>query len=480
MKKVLVGTCVLAMTAFGITNASADPISSARASAFGISIDLLGSELVDQEPEVTSEFPPGGSEEEDVVTIDAEELVLQGVGIQQAETSGESNLTPMLVSDGEDSGSSGSGILQTQQLGGGGEDEEGSDLLGLNLDEILNNLGGDDEEGGEDGGTSGIEGFGGPDDDDIEIPNVNARALSSISITGVAIDDEGGEDGGEGGNDFLGVDLEELLGLGGDSEGESSDTSALDGVTGQSAGDAGTVQIQQSEGGDDLIGDLLGSSGDELQEIVFEALLRLGLIESEAVAVCTNNEVRFDVASRLADGDGSDIDLGDLIDDLISELIGGEDGDEALLEELLSGLIDTEEGEVGTTEDGGVFINALHITVGDDLGSILDGGGEGGEGGEGGDVIGDIIGGGDDGGDSGGENEPLLDIVLGHSEVGGVVCAQQAPPPAPPLPPSGDNRTLPVTGGGIGILPAVLGLGLAGGAVGAGRLALRSRKESIK
>ncbi len=57
------------------------------------------------------------------------------------------------------------------------------------------------------------------------------------------------------------------------------------------------------------------------------------------------------------------------------------------------------------------------------------------------------------------------------------VCAQQAPAPAPPLPPAGDQRTLPVTGGGLGVLPGILGLGLAGGALAAGRLALRSRRE---
>ncbi len=219
------------------------------------------------------------------------------------------------------------------------------------------------------------------------------------------------------------------------------------------------------------------------------------MIESEAVAVCTNNEVRFDVASRLVDDDGSDIEIGDLLDDVISEVVGGSGTeDEALLESLLGDLIDTEEGEVGFTEDGGVFINALRITVGEDLdlGGILDGGeeGDGGGsstidditgGGDGGDdggssIIDDITGGGDGGG--GGEgDEPLLDIVLGHSEVSAVNCAPPAPAPAPPaLTPTGDARpSLPRTGG-LGALPAVLGVGLLGGALTAGRLALRSRR----
>jgi hypothetical protein len=494
MKKVLVATCVMAMTAFGITNASAEPVSSARANAFGISIDLLGEELVEREPEVTSVFPPGGSEEEDVATIDAEELLLEGVGIQQAETSGESNITPELVSDGEDDGGSegGSSILQEgggddgggdDPLGdivGGGDDGggEGGDLLGISLDEILGG-GGDDE--GDDGSGGGIEGFGGPDDDDIEIPTANARAFSSISITGVAIDEEGGDGGSGGGgsgggddedNSFLGIDLEEILGLGGGGDEGGGGGSSVLGLSDQSAGGGGTVQTQQSEDGTDILDELLGDSGDELQEIVFDALLRLGVIESEAVAVCTGNQVRFDVASRLVDDQGSDIEIGDLLDDVLSEVLGGEEGDESLLTELLSGLIETEEGEVGTTADGGVFINALRITVGEDLGDILGGGSD--EGGEGGGS--QIL---QEGGD-GGEDEPLLDIVLGHSEVSGTVCAAQAPPPAGnvnPLPPAGDTGTLPVTGGGLGVLPAVLAVGLTGGALTAGRLALRARRE---
>ncbi len=407
------------------------------------------------------------------------------MGIQQAETRADSTLSPMLVPDEDGGGDGGSSTLD-DITGGGGDGGDEGDLLGISLDELLG--GGDDE--GDGGGSGGIEGFGGPDDDDIEIPAVNARALSSISITGVLPDDEGG-DGGSGGGGDLGNIFEDLdLGgiLGGDDESEdgSGGSGPLEDVTGQSADGAGTVQAQQGEGDDggsildleDILGDLGGSSGDQLTQIVFDALLRLGVIESEAVAVCTNNEVRFDVASRLVDDQGSDIEIGDVLDDVISEVVGGSGTeDEALLESLLGDLIDTEEGEVGFTPDGGVFINALRITVGEDLdlGGILDGGEEGDGGGS--SIIDDITGGGDGGG--GGEgDEPLLDIVLGHSEVSSTVCAQQAPAPAAqPLPPAGDQRTLPVTGGGLGVLPGILGLGLAGGALAAGRLALRSRRE---
>ncbi len=130
-----------------------------------------------------------------------------------------------------------------------------------------------------------------------------------------------------------------------------------------------------------------------------------------------------------------------------------------------------------------MFVNALHITLGGDLLNEDDGtsGGETTTTLVDGVTVPDVgtnsfeaqqLGGGDGGGE-----DALLDIILGHAEVGGTVCAEQARPPAPPSPPAGDDRTLPVTGGGLGFLPAVLGLGLAGGAVAAGRVALRSRRE---
>ena len=448
MKKVLVATCVMAMTAFGITNASAEPIETAAAGAFGINLSLAGTELVDQTPQVTSVYPPGSSEEADVATIDAGSLALEGVGIQQAETSRESTIVPALVPD---AGGGGTGDL----LGGAG------DLLGgFGLDDLL---------GGGDGvGDGSVNGVGGPDDNDIELSPVNARGFSSIDVTGVVIDEAAGGTGdslgaGELGNIGDVLDLDNLLG-------------GLGGTTGA----AGTFQTQQVE---DLLGG--GVTGGELTEIVFEALLRLGVVESEAVAVCTGSEVRFDVASRLVDDAGSSLQIGDLLNDVITSVLD-------VTDTLAPDLIRTTQGEVVATADG-VAINALHIVVGEGLG------------GGGGELVPTTLpalpvpttlpitpttvgafqaqqvpqlplpgGGGDDGG-----SDALIDIVLGHSEVSGAVCAAQAPPapPAPPLVPTGPGDTLPVTGGGFGILPAVAALGLAGGAVAAGRLALRARRE---
>jgi hypothetical protein len=414
MKKALVATCVAAMTAVTVTNASADPVATARANAYAIDVggDLLN-DLIEREPEVTSVFPPGSSVEEDVVTVDGEDLLLEAVGLVQAETRAESTIVPSLRPEGE-GGEDDSGLLG-DLLGGGDNGDSG--LLG-------NLLGGDDGDEGD-------------DDEDILIPAANARGFASINITGLLLDDNGGGGGGGG-----------------------------------------------------LIGDITGDTDAEgiLTRVVFDALLRLGVLESEAVAVCSGDQVFFDVASRIVDDQGSDIEIGDVLDDAIRSVVDifeGDENDEA----LLSGLIEIRDNEFGVTPDGnGVFINALHITVGDDIGGggggdVTGGGGGtvqtqqigGGDDGENsvlGDLFGDLLGGGD-GGDGGGD-EPLLDIVLAHSEVSATSCAA---PPAPPssLVPTGDpGPSLPRTGG-LGALPSILGVGLLGGALGAGRLALRAR-----
>ncbi|MBW3575976.1 MAG: hypothetical protein KY450_14275, partial [Actinobacteria bacterium] len=71
MKKALVATCVVAMTVIGITGAQADPVSTARANAFGIDIGgSLLDDLIEREPEVTSVFPPGSQEVEDIINLD--------------------------------------------------------------------------------------------------------------------------------------------------------------------------------------------------------------------------------------------------------------------------------------------------------------------------------------------------------------------------------------------------------------------------
>ncbi len=470
MKKALVATCVVAMTAFSVTGATADPVATARANAYGIHVGgSLLDDLIEREPEVTSVFPPGSSVEEDVVTVDAGSLAFEGVGIVQAETSGESTIVPALRPD-DDGGGDDSGLLG-DLLGGGDGGGGGGDLLG----------GGDGGGGGGDllGGLLDGGGEGGEDEEDeeIDIPVVNARGFSSISITGVALDDEAG--GGE--NSLLG----DLLG-GGD------------------GGGGGIFETQQ-------VGDITGGGGEQLlTEVVFEALLRLGVIESEAVAVCAQDQVFFDVASRIVDDQGSDIEIGDVLDDVVRSVIdvlGGDENDEA----LLGDLIDIQDHEFGPTPDGnGFFVNALHITVGGNgvggdtfqtqqvggdvtgdggggdgglIGDLTgDGGGDGGGGG--GDLTGDVTGGDDGGsgllgdllggGDDGNGDEPLLDIILGHSEVSATSCA--GPPPTS-LQPTGDPRpSLPRTGG-LGVLPSVLGVGLLGGALTAGRFALRARRN---
>ncbi|HEV2070988.1 MAG TPA: hypothetical protein VGR26_14455 [Acidimicrobiales bacterium] len=419
MKKALVATCVVAMTAFSVTGATADPVATARANAYGIHVGgSLLDDLIEREPEVTSVFPPGSSVEEDVVTVDGGSLAFEGVGIVQAETRAESTIVPTLRPD-DDTG--GGGDLLGDLLGGGGGG--GGDLLGGLLD-------GSNEEG---------------EDEEILIPVVNARGFSSISITGVALEDEAGGDAGGG---LLG----DLLGGG---------------------GDGGTVATQQ-------VGDITGGGAEQLlTEVVFEALLRLGVIESEAVAVCAGDQVFFDVASRIVDDQGSDIEIGDVLDDIVRGVIDVLDGgpeDEA----LLGDLINIEDHEFGPTADGtGFFVNALHITVGGDGGTVQaqqvpdttippttvpDTGGGG--------LLGDLLGGGEDG--VGGGDEPLLDIILGHSEVSATSCAA---PPATSLVPTGDaGPSLPRTGG-LGVLPAVLGVGLLGGALTAGRYALRARRN---
>ncbi|HEV2069364.1 MAG TPA: hypothetical protein VGR26_06190, partial [Acidimicrobiales bacterium] len=421
MKKALVATCVVAMTAFSVTGATADPVATARASAYGIDVGgSLLDDLIEREPEVTSVFPPGSSVEEDVVTVDGGSLVLEGVGIVQAETRGESTIVPALRPD-DDTGGGGGDLLGGLLEGGGG-----GDLLGGLLD----------------GGGQGGE------DEEILIPFVNARGFSSISITGVALEDEAG---GEAGGGLLG----DLLG--------------------DATGGGGALQTQQ-------VGDITGGGAEQLlTEVVFDALLRLGVIESEAVAVCAQDTVFFDVASRIVDDQGSDIEVGDLLDDVVRGVIdalGGGTEEEA----LLGDLINIQDHEFGPTADGtGFFVNALHITVGGGGGTIQtqqvptvpdttvptvpdttvpDTGGGG--------LLGDLLGGGDGGVDG---DEPLLDIILGHSEVSATSCAA---PPATSLVPTGDaGPSLPRTGG-LGVLPAVLGVGLLGGALTAGRYALRA------
>ncbi len=449
MKKVLVATSVATLLVAGISGASAAPVSTARASAFGLDVsgDLLDS-LIEQEPSVVSELPPGGAEQDDLLDIDLEPIARDAVAFVQAETRAESSIVPVLRPD--TGGDDGGGDVLGDVLGGGGGDDGGGGLIG----DVLGGSGDDDNEEGE----------------DIRFPSVNARGFAIVDLTAAVVEE--GEGGGSGG----GV-VGDVTG-GGDASGGGG--GGVTDVTGDAAAPEGDGIAQIAQIGE-----------EQLLDIVVDALLSIQVIQAEAVAVCTGNTVEFDTASRLIDDQGSDIEVGDVLDDIVSgliDVISGDEEDEGLLRDLIEITEGSEPGGSGPTADGGVFVNGLRVRIlpnddggdggvlGDLVGDLTGGGGDDG-GGSG--LVGDLTGGGDDGGGEE-DSDALVDITLAHAEVSGnAVCAQQVAPPVAPLPPSGDRGTLPVTGGGIGILPAVLGLGLAGGAVGAARLALRSRKESI-
>ena len=429
MKKVLVATCVVAMTAFGITNASADPVATARANAYGADVGgSLLNELVEREPEVTSVLPPGGLVSEDILTIPADPLVINGTGVVIAETSAESTIVP-IMGTGEGAAAPGGGL---------GGDPAG--LLGGILEGLLGG-------GGGGGGTLGI---------------------ASASDTGaVQIAQLGG--GGEGllggtlGGDLLGG----LLDQGTDEEGELVADNVIDIPL---ANARGYADIDALNIGVDNAADF-GTLPDEVVAVLVDALLEIDAIQAEAVAVCAGNQVFFDTAASVVAVNDEGVEL---VDELVETL-----GD------LLPEVLDIDVGEVGVTADGtGVFVNALHIRV---LG--------------GGDVVPGVtttvpgvtttiavpevttttVAGAGTAGtfqtqQLGGEgDEPLLDIVLGHAEVSGTQCAAQAPPQT--FPPTGDDGpSLPRTGG-LGVLPSVLGVGLLGGALTAGRFALRARRN---
>ncbi len=221
----------------------------------------------------------------------------------------------------------------------------------------------------------------------------------------------------------------------------------------------------------------LDSLSAELQSLLVDALLEIDAVTAEAVAVCVDDQVFFDTASNILALNDEPVTLVDDLLDTISEST----------EEL--GLLEIVTNEVGVTDDGsGVFVNALHITLLDDLlggGDTVGGDTVGGDT-VGGDTTGGVVPGASAGqveaqqlGGDGEGDEPLLDIIIGHAEVSAVSCAA-APPDTTPtsLTPTGDARpSLPVTGGGLGALPVVVGVGLLGGALTAGRLALRSRRN---
>ncbi|MDQ3353663.1 MAG: hypothetical protein M3507_04110 [Actinomycetota bacterium] len=472
MKKVLVGTCVLAMAAFGITNASADPVSSARGNAFAINVDLLGDGLIEREPEVTSVLGDGRVSE-DVITPEAEPVTVAGTGVVVADTSVESSIIPFTFDGGE--------ALRGE--GGTSGSEEG--LIGGIFDDLLGG-------GGGGGGTLG------------GVLNNSAGDANTVQAQQLGDTLGGGGGGGEGTlGGLIGGDL-----IGGllDSEDDGGEIGSDDEIKIPFVNALGFARIEDlnlvtEDGGDSVLGPL-DSLETEVKSLLIDALLEIDAVTAEAVAVCVGQSIFFDTSSNILALNNEPVSLVDDLLDSVSEATQ----DLGLLEIATNErFVDEATGTVG--------VNALRITLLDDLG-------------------GDLIGGGEDdptdpidptdpvvpidpadpadttdpdpadttdpdttettllpelpvrsfqaqqlgGGDDEGGDDPALEIIIGHAEVSGNVCAQQAAPPAP-LVPAGDDRTLPVTGGGLGVLPAVLSLGLAGGALAAGRLALRSRRE---
>ena len=454
MKKVLVATCVMAMAAFGITHASADPVSSARGNAYGINLSLLGNDVLDHEPEVTSVLGDG-LVSSDVITPEVEPVTVAGTGVVVANTSVESTIPPFTF-DG------GAALRGSDEAAGTGDD-----LLGGVLNDLLG--GGDTL-----GGAAPLGGV-------VPLSEGEADTVEAQQLDGLT----GGGEGTLGG--LLGGEL--LGGLLPGPEGDDS-VGADDEITIPFVNALGFARIEdlnvltEDATGTGLLGEL-SELPAEVRSLLIEALLEVEAVTAEAVAVCVDNQIFFDTSSNILSIDNEPVTL---IDDLLGTI---SDTTEDL------GLLEIVTNEVGVTDDGnGVFVNALRVTLLDDLGSgLLGGGGTG-------DVVPLSA---DDGTvealeshdttttvaestttlpvvpttlpDVGGD-DPVLELVIGHAEVSGNVCAQQAAPPVvEPLPPAGDPGTLPVTGGGFGILPAVAALGLAGGAVAAGRLALRARRE---
>lgn len=472
MKKVLAATFVVALMAVTITGASADPAERLRANAY--SIDLGGSllpDLLSREGDVTVTLPPGGDLEGDVANADLQPLALEGAGITQVQAHRDSDISDEIVlrgsgfTPGAGGGAAGSAGLLGDVLppdllggitgglpivgGGGGlplgtlSEGDGGTVQAQQLPVPVPGVGGDGGLLGQilGGGLlgdvlgGGASGAGGVADENIDIPFVNGRAFASIDLTGAATGTGGS--GGEGGV---------LGGLLGDLTGAVPLAAA-------SEGDGSFVANQLP----------IGGTGQILTQIVFDALIRLGVIQSEAVVTCAGNTPVFDIASRTVESEGATVDVGETLNGLVNSLT------DTLGDVLPGDLIDIQRGQFGNTVDAngipnGVFVNALRVTV---LGAIDE-------------TLPPIPGVGGAlpalPGLTPGGGEPLIDLVLSHSEISGSVCAAAAAPPV--IQPTGDDRgSLPRTGGGPGLLPAVLTLGLLGAAVTGGRIALRSRRS---
>lgn len=164
--------------------------------------------------------------------------------------------------------------------------------------------------------------------------------------------------------------------------------------------------------------------------VVTQGLVNAGSVQAEAVAKCVNNQPVFDTGYNIVDLNIAGSELLPL-NALVSQLLGLAN---------LPGIITVVQGETGTLPDGGVFINALHVTV------------------------------------------PLLglDLVVGHAEARMPANCGIAPPAPPTGPediaPVANLGTLAATGGDFSMTPLVA-MAMLGAALGIRRLTVRSRKS---
>ena len=170
-------------------------------------------------------------------------------------------------------------------------------------------------------------------------------------------------------------------------------------------------------------------------QVAQQGLLSAGSVQAEAVAKCVNNQPVFDTGFNIVDlrVAGTQIPLNDLVASLLRAL-------------NLPGVINVVQGETGVLPDGGVFINALHVTV------------------------------------------PLLqaDIIIGHAEArmpANCGIAPPAPPTGPgPIAPVSAQVAAPLgnlaaTGGDFSMTP-LIAMAMLGGALGVRRLVVRSKASS--
>jgi len=209
--------------------------------------------------------------------------------------------------------------------------------------------------------------------------------------------------------------------------GQFSDAVALTGVNARGLARAENLSLV----GNIPLVNLLGG------QVSQQGLLNVGSVQAEATAKCVNNQPVFDtgyniVDLRLAGSGPNAIPLNDAVGTLLSVL-------------NVPGVISVVQGETGVLPGGGVFINALRVTV------------------------------------------PLLgaEIIVGHAEArmpANCGIAAPAPPTGPgPIAPiaqvAAPAGNLAATGGDFSVTPLVA-MAMLGGALGVRRLVVRSRPSS--